>query len=359
MLKVLHVLVRMPPNGTERQLSGMLRVAHGNLWDATLCVLHPGYAMVGELAAAGVTTVELDDRGGSVGRIRDLRILVRRGRFDVVHSSLWGGNVAGRLAAASRRRPGTVIAERRVEDFRPRHHRVVDVVLRPLTDEYIGNSKEVADFICRVHGVEPDRVSIIRNGIDTDVFRPGTGDPSRDPGVLRLGAMGRLVHQKGFDVLLAALPLVLERRSVELLIAGAGEDEASLRAAAVGLPVRFLGVLATPTAVAEFLRSLNVFVMPSRYEGLPNAVLEALACGVPVVATTAPGMAEATAGQARLVPSDDSAALAAAILETLEHDGTRPVVTPASTFQEVAAKHLEVFERAVVRRQAARAHTSN
>jgi glycosyltransferase involved in cell wall biosynthesis len=343
--------MRMPANGTERQLAGVLRAAHGQRWDATLCVLHAGDALTRELAAAGVPTVELDGAGGALGRAWALRRLVAGGRFDVVHSSLWGGNVAARLAAASRHRPATVIAERRVEDFRPRSRRLVDLALRPLTDTYIGNSEEVAGFICRAHGVEPGRVSVIRNGIDTDVFHTG-GRPATATGVRRLGAMGRLVHQKGFDVLLAALPLVLERRAVELVIAGGGEDEASLRGAAAGLPVRFLGVLSTPNAVADFLRGLDVFVMPSRYEGLPNAVLEAMACGIPVVATTAPGMAEATAGQARLVPCDDRRALASAIADALEDDGWRPAASPAASFEEVADRHLEVFERAVARQPA-------
>jgi glycosyltransferase involved in cell wall biosynthesis len=348
-MRVLHLLVRMPANGTERQLAGMLRAAHGRRWDATLCVLHGGFPLARELAETGVPTIELDSGGGVGGRLLRLRRQTRSGSYQVVHSSLWGGNVAARLAAASPSRPAVVISERRVEDFRPRSHRLVDLALRPLTDEYIGNSDDVGEFIARAHRPGPDRITVIPNGLDAEVFHPVADSRARDGRPLRVGAMGRLVRQKGFDVLLAALPHVLEGRRVELAIAGAGDEEASLRTAAAGLPVRFLGPLATPTVVADFLRGLDLFVMPSRYEGLPNAVIEALACGVPVVATDVPGMAEATAGQARLVTPDDAAGLATAVLEALA-DNRRPERPPVPTFLEVADAHLEVFERAVRRR---------
>jgi glycosyltransferase involved in cell wall biosynthesis len=100
--------------------------------------------------------------------------------------------------------------------------------------------------------------------------------------------------------------------------------------------------------VADFLRSLDVFVLPSRAEGLPNVVLEAAACGVPVVATEAPGLSDAAAG-AVLVPPDDPGALA----DALHRQAVSPV--PASprdvqTFDEVARAHARVFESALRRR---------
>jgi hypothetical protein len=202
------------------------------------------------------------------------------------------------------------------------------------------------------------------------VFRPAESSAPRRRPVPRIGAMGRLVHQKGFDVLLAALPRVLAERAVEVVLVGDGELQAALERQALGLPVSLPGALTQPEQVADFLRDLDVFVMPSRYEGLPNAVLEALACGVPVVATDVPGMREATGLAARLVPPEDPDALAGALLEALPPadaavDGTpapsplsvpSPLSAPAppsvASFDDVAAGHLEVFERAVRRRAA-------
>jgi glycosyltransferase involved in cell wall biosynthesis len=117
-----------------------------------------------------------------------------------------------------------------------------------------------------------------------------------------------------------------------------------------GLPVEFTGYLDSPSAVASFLRTIDVFVMPSRWEGLPNALLEALACGVPVVATDVPGMAEAAADNALLVPPNQPAALADAICRLLASP-IRPAALSLQSFEDVAAMHLAVFERAYSRRR--------
>jgi glycosyltransferase involved in cell wall biosynthesis len=345
-LRVLHVIARMPAAGTERQLAGMLRAAHRRLWHATLCVLYSNYALSSEIRADGIPVLELDGRDPlHVTRFRQLRRLVTSGDFDVVHSSLWGANALTRVAALDWNRPAVVASERRVEDFRSRPRRMIDRALRPVTDAYIGNSAAVGAFVQRAHRVGGAAVHVVPNGIDRAVFTPD-GRAARATGApVRLGAVGRLVHQKGFDVLLDALPAVLARRDVELRIAGEGEERAALERRAAGLPVRFVGLLETPAAVAAFLRDLDLFVMPSRYEGLPNAVLEALACGLDVVATDVPGMFAASGDGTPLIPPDDPAALADAITAALTDQRAAPPVSIPS-FADVAEAHLRVFEAA-------------
>lgn len=345
MLSVLHLLVRMPGSGTERQLAGMVRAAHGQAWNASVCLLHAGYPLAAELAT-DVPVIEFDGSSNR-DRLRMLRRLVRHGGFDVVHSSLWGGNVAARLAAALPNRPAVVVSERRVEDFRPPSSRVVDRVLRPLADHFIANSNDVARFVRRAHGVDADRVSVIRNGVDTTVFAPR---PRATNPIPRIGGLGRLVPQKGFDVAIAALGGVLARRPAELVLAGDGPERARLERLAGDLPVAFAGYLGSPAEVAAYLSGLDVLVLTSRYEGLPNAVLEARACGIPVVATDVPGVAEAADAGVVLVPPDDPQALARALLSVLDHPvgaGRSPAVR---SFAEVAAGHLAAFQRALARR---------
>lgn len=345
MLTVLHVLARLPASGTERQLVGMLEAAHGRDWDAHVCALYPDQPLTADLRALGIEVTELSGHPASPGRVRALRRLVRSTGADVVHSSLWGANAYVRAAVLSRPRVPLVVSERRVEDFRRAPQRWVDRALRPVTDGYIGNSGDVADFVVRAHGVPAERVRVIRNGMDTSVFRPDGPAMPREPGRLRVGAVGRLVHQKGFDVLLEAVPALQDAGPVEVVVLGEGPDRPQLEAAAAGLPVSLPGAVRTPEEVAAFLRSLDVFVMPSRYEGLPNALLEAAACGLPVVATDVPGCVEAGDAVTRLVPVEDPAALAVAVLAVVG-EGRGPVV-PVATFAEVARAHLEVFEQAL------------
>ncbi len=133
----------------------------------------------------------------------------------------------------------------------------------------------------------------------------------------RLVALGRLAYEKGFDVLLRAMPTVLERHDVNLVIYGEGVERALLEAqiAMLGLQrnVRLMGNTLDPLAA---LASADVFVFPSRHEGFSVTLVEALACGCQIVASDCPHgpaeiLQEGKLGQ--LVSSDDSVALAAAI----------------------------------------------
>jgi glycosyltransferase involved in cell wall biosynthesis len=194
--------------------------------------------------------------------------------------------------------------------------------------------------------VSAQRVTVIRNGIDRSIFFPKR---SRDrEGPARLGSVGRLIPEKGLDVLLAAMPEIVARQPAELTVLGDGPERTALERKARGLPVVFAGYVGTPSEVASFLRSLDVFIMPSRWEGLPNALLEALACGVTVVATDVPGMREAAGGEALLVPSDQPTALADAVCGALSSP-QRPQKVSLNSFEDVATAHLKVFERAVER----------
>jgi glycosyltransferase involved in cell wall biosynthesis len=346
MLRVVHVIGRMPGHGTQRQLAGMLRSAHGNLWDATLAILRAGDPLAKEVADADIPVVQFAGREGDPRRFLWLRRLISSA--DVVHSSLWGANVYARLVAGSRRRrPAVVISERSVEEFRPPARRRVDRALRRWTEEYIANSSDVAAFVASAHGVPVDRVTVIRNGIDRSIFFPERAPRDRG-GPVRLGAVGRLIPEKGLDILLAAMPKIVASQPVVLTVVGDGSERPVLERQARGLPVVFAGYMGAPSDVASFLRSLDVFIIPSRWEGLPNALLEAMACGVPVVATDVPGMREAAGDDALLVPPDQPTALAEAVCRALSSPD-RPTVS-LNSFDDVAAAHLATFERAHARR---------
>jgi glycosyltransferase involved in cell wall biosynthesis len=137
-----------------------------------------------------------------------------------------------------------------------------------------------------------------------------------------VGAVGRLVRQKGFDTLLAALPALLARRpGTQLAVVGEGPERESLarlaRARGVGEAVVFAGF--RPDA-PRLLPAFDVLAVPSRREGAPLVTLEAMAAGVPVVASAIPGIDEQiTDGvEGLLVPPDDPPALAAALARVLD-----------------------------------------
>ncbi len=170
----------------------------------------------------------------------------------------------------------------------------------------------VADLRVPAH-----RVHVVPNGVDVP------GDPSGPAGnaVPRVGALGRLTAQKGLDVLLDAVrALTGGGVPVEVVVGGEGRDGDRLRAAAAGLPVTFCGFV---DDVRGFLAGLDVFCLSSRREALPLVLLEAMAEGLPCVATDVGDVAVAVGRDAVVVPPGDAGALAAALAGLLADPGGR------------------------------------
>jgi alpha-1,6-mannosyltransferase len=226
-------------------------------------------------------------------------------------------------------------------------------MLRPITDGYIGNSTAVTDFIRESHRVRTNdpRVVSIPNGLDSGVFYPTEKFDSNFSRRRRLIGVGRLVPNKRFDLAISVLAHLLKEVDIELVIAGDGPERSRLESLAEGLPVTFLGHLSDRRTLAKTLRSCDVLVMPSASEGYPNAILEALACGIPVVASNVPGI-RAVAGVGVRLVDDSTDAWSDAIVEAF----TAPPVTASQiadrilSFDEVARRHLEAFEAAIARR---------
>jgi glycosyltransferase involved in cell wall biosynthesis len=149
------------------------------------------------------------------------------------------------------------------------------------------------------------------NGVDVPLLPHGPA--GRQPP--RVGVHARLTRQKGIDVLLEAVRLVVAAGvPMDLVVGGAGRDEAALGAAADGLPVRFVGWVTEPR---DFLAGLDVFCLPSRAEALPLALLEAMAEGLPCVATDVGDVRTRLGAAVDIVPPEDPAALATALTSLL------------------------------------------
>ena len=160
-------------------------------------------------------------------------------------------------------------------------------------------------------------VVVACNGVDVPVSPHGPA--GRQPP--RVGVHARLTRQKGIDVLLEAVRRVLAvGADLSVEVGGAGRDEESLRAAAAGLPVRFVGWVPDPR---RFLSTLDVFCLPSRADALPLALLEAMAEGLPCVATDVGDIRRRVGDAVEVVPPEDPDALAGALVHLLNAPGRR------------------------------------
>lgn len=171
-------------------------------------------------------------------------------------------------------------------------------------------------------GYRPEQIRIIPTGVDVSAF-DGAAEQvrarSQARGPLVVLCVAHLRHEKGVDVLLHAWKIVhAQAPDAKLILAGQGPMEPQLRAltAALGLDevVEFAGMIAD---VRSVLASADMFVLPSRHEGLSNALLEAMACGLPSVATRVSGSEDVIEDHhsGLLIPPNDPPALAAALLE--------------------------------------------
>ena len=168
----------------------------------------------------------------------------------------------------------------------------------------IAVSHEIARHLQDGLGVPGPRVRTVANGVPE---APLIDRGDLDTPTVRVAAIGRLTDQKGFDLMLRAVEeLVRLGRAVEVTVAGEGPELASLERLADGLPVHFAGFVKD---MAAFLATADILCLPSRWEGLPFVLLEAMMSGLPCVATDVGNVGEALGDTGVLVPPNDVAAL--------------------------------------------------
>ena len=284
-----------------------------------------------ELPAAQVTVHALGARRVRAGAFRLLR-LVRRLKPDLILSGMAHLNFLVLLlrpffSPGTRvlvRQNGTVSAALAFVD-QPGYTRLLYRLLYRHADRVICQTAAMAKDIAAEIGIPEARLAVLPNPVDVDGIRNSIDENQSlwtGPGP-HLLAVGRLSREKGFDLLLRALVDVHKRfLEADLVIAGAGPEEAALKneCRELGLEkaVHFAGYVERPSA---YFPDASVFVLPSRHEGLPNALLEAAAGGLPIVALPASqGIADLLRGQPGtwLAAENSSPALAASLLAALE-----------------------------------------
>ncbi|HWP66354.1 MAG TPA: glycosyltransferase [Candidatus Limnocylindria bacterium] len=298
--RVAYVIGELGKGGAEYQLVELLRHLDRRTWEPHLTVLSEGGYWVDEVRRLDVPVVELPRRGGydltRVGRLRRTLYELAPG---VLHTVLWSANCYGRLAALGLRIPRVVTAERNVI-ARPRWEIAIERLLDPLTDVYLVNAAAVARELER-HGLPARKMRVVHNGVDLSRFPPFSLERAAAraaagfaPERRLVAQVGRLAPQKDYPTYLRAAATVAARhRDVDFLVIGDGPERGDLGRLAgelgIAARVRWLGLRHD---VPALLAGVDVLVLASRYEGLPNVVIEAMASGAAVVATDVGGCRE-------------------------------------------------------------------
>lgn len=233
-------------------------------------------------------------------------------------SDLWAGIVTRLLSSAR-----LIWSRRDMGILRGRKHRLAYRALRLLPHAVFAVSERVARHVTETDGVPPERVYVTHNGLDLSTIPVAAR--TRKDGLCRILTIGNVRHVKGHDLLVRAAALVVAQYpNTRFLIAGEvleppyyQELQASVQKYGLQHHVLFLGKISD---LPQLLCEADFFVLPSRSEGFSNALIEAMAAGLPSVATDVGGNAEAVHHQETglLVPPEDSGALADALLRLLQ-----------------------------------------
>ena len=331
--KVFYLVDSLNFGGTESQAVELARRISPAGYDVTLGCLRAQGPLLERLQGTAVVLREFHPGGGldtPAGLYELLRLswFLRREKFDIVHThDLWSnllGVSAARLAGVR-----AIVSSRRDLahlDWYEGKHRVWLRRIQNLSGAVLANATPIRDALIAEDGFEPDKVRVIHNGVDIEKFQisrdsrdhlfPGVGDGKL---IVLVGNMHTDV--KGHPWLIASAPAVIrEFPYTRFVLVGDGEQRARFeqQVAGLGLEQNFL-FLGRRADVPEILGGCDMAVLPSRAEGLPNAVLEYMAAGLPTIVSRVGGNAELVENGVTglLVPAEDSPALAEAVLKFL------------------------------------------
>ena len=260
---------------------------------------------------------------------------IRENKVDIVHTSIrladWYGRVSAKLAGVP-----LIFSTIHNTDYWRRERKyivysILDQLLLVFNTHIIAVSYGVKNFLVRWQSVSPDKITVIHNGIDVEEFTDSTSiEKLRDlfglqTDVPAVGFTGRIERQKGLHIFLHAAQYILQSgRPVQFLIVGDGSLRRELESLAKKLEIEqhiiFTGFRSDRSEVLTILRFLDIFVMPSLWEGLGLSIIEAMRAGKPVVASNVDGIPEVVLDQETgiLVPPSEPKALADAICTLLD-----------------------------------------
>jgi len=308
--RVLHIIDHLGSGGAQEAVCQLVKYGDQDRFQAEVVALH-GFGHYWEvLRSWGVPVNSLAPQGFARAAIPfiflRLFLLLARRRYDVVHTHLIGANVLAAPLAALFRVPVRVTHDQTMDDVRVRSfvHRWLDTLANRLNHQIVAVSSSIRTFLRQKEGVPAEKLSVIYNSVDLDRFSPGpeaTAARSRarrkwglPAEALIVGGVGRLHYQKNFPLFLEVAAEVCSRiPAATFVIAGEGPERGPLEdlSRKLGLAdrLRFLGFV---KEMPELYQALDLLLLTSHFEGTPLTVLEAMAMGVPVVASRVDGVEE-------------------------------------------------------------------
>jgi glycosyltransferase involved in cell wall biosynthesis len=343
-MKVVYFIDHLRPDGTQQVLRQLVVGLSTRGYQQTIVCINDSWdAQVVQDLRDGGADVRIVGKAALATGFGFLAtwFWLRREQFQVAITFLFFADVFGRVLAHAAKVPRIISSLRARNIHYTSWQRFLVRQTMRCVDTVVLNSAATRGFAIAEEGARPEQIIIIPNGVNID-YSPnmidraavwaefGLPDDSR-----LIGSIGRLTYQKGFDLLIAALGKIPDQH-INLLIIGSGDDELHLKAYAMELGVddrvHFAGYRRD---VLRLLRALDLYVHPARFEGMPNALLEAMAAGCPTIASAVDGNRELIEDGVNgwLTPVEDVSALAKTINSALnDRDEMRKRAAAAQQF---------------------------
>ena len=307
--RVLHVIDHLGSGGAQEAVCQLVKYAQKQRFQQEVVALH-GYGHYYEILSSwGVPVHTLVPHAFARAAIPliffRLFCLLARKRYDVVHTHLIGANVLAAPLAALYRVPARFTHDQTHDDVRYRSfiHGDLDTLANRLNHHIIAVSSSIGNFLIQHEKISSQKISVIYNSVDLQRFTPSNEPRAKErlrqklglPNeALLVGGVGRLHYQKNFPLFLeVAAKVCAQLPQAFFVIAGEGPERTALEEASrklgISPQVRLLGFV---KEMPELYQSLDLLLLTSHFEGTPLTVLEAMAMGLPVVASQVDGVAE-------------------------------------------------------------------
>ncbi|MEK6675837.1 MAG: glycosyltransferase [Planctomycetota bacterium] len=327
MTHILFVITDLKLGGVPLHLYRLVQAMRERGFQTTVACLSPDGEVAEMLRAEGITVHSTNAQGRWDVRILErLRSIIESVRPDMVHSFLFHANQAVRYAVRRGTIPASrVLCEIQTVEVERRWHLWVDAWTHNLCRCTIGNSPSVIEHLHHAAHIPMNQLHLVKGGIDPTNIQNARRLPRSSLGLTDNDRVilwvGRLDPIKGLDNLIDATERHMRNENVHLVLAGDGPLRGALqsRIESLGLTHR-IHLLGSRRDVPSVLKTADLFVFPSRTEGLPNALLEAMAAGLPIVTTDVPGCRDLIQHERTglVVPFGDIDALGSAMSRLLE-----------------------------------------
>jgi len=334
-INVLQITHDLRIGGLQEVVVNICRSIDKSRFNVKVLCLRDKGPLSTKIEKLGIDVIEIEKRPGKVDYFAFTKVakIIKDNNIDVVHTHNTQPFVDGTLGALLAGRK-LIVHTDHARDFPDKYrYMFAEWLMSQFAYKVVGVSAHTCENLRKYEHISSKKLQVIENGVDGDIYRKDIDYKKKcaelgiSPDDLVIGLGVRLVEQKGISYLLHAMnKLISDYPNIVLLIAGEGDQRRALEEMSVDLKlgkhVKFLG---PRMDIDEILKVIDIYVLPSFWEGLPMVLLEAMASGCPIVATNVGGVGKAIEHgvNGTLIPPRDSDAIYLAIKELIDNPELR------------------------------------